>query len=179
MVVEKVLTSDYFALFGLEPRFSVDLSLLGSRYLALQAQVHPDRFAQADAAERRISMQCAARVNEAYQTLKTPLARAGYVLQLAGKTVEENRGAALLPSDFLMAQMEWRESLEEARSAADCLALENLNTQLEKEMVSRYSALGGFLDAQDWEKAREGLDCLMFLEKLRLGLEDALAELDE
>ena len=65
--------ADHFTLFGLSRGFRVDLSDLDSRYRDIQAQVHPDRFANASEAERRLSMQWATHANEAYLTLKKPL----------------------------------------------------------------------------------------------------------
>ena len=59
--------ADHFSLFGLNPGFRLDLSDLDSRYRDIQAQVHPDRFANAGDAERRLSMQWATHANEAYQ----------------------------------------------------------------------------------------------------------------
>ena len=72
--------TDHFSLFELPPGFRLDAALLDRRYLEMQSRVHPDRFASAGEAERRLSLQWATRVNEAYQTLKKPLARAKYLL---------------------------------------------------------------------------------------------------
>ena len=69
-------------------------------YRDIQGQVHPDRFAHAGEAERRLSMQWATHANEAYQTLKNPLERAQYLLQLAGHDRaggEQYRDAARFP----------------------------------------------------------------------------------
>ena len=71
---------DHFTLFGLPRLFRLDVTALDARYRELAAQVHPDRFAQAGDAERRLSLQWATRVNEAYQTLNSPLKRAQYLL---------------------------------------------------------------------------------------------------
>jgi molecular chaperone HscB len=70
----------------LKQAFRLDLTDLDSRYRDIQAQVHPDRFAHAGDAERRLSMQWATHANEAYQTLKKPLERAKYLLHLPGMT---------------------------------------------------------------------------------------------
>ena len=61
-------------------------------YFALQRDLHPDRFATRSARERAISMQQSTTVNEAYRTLKAPLARAEYLLALAGHTVNAETG---------------------------------------------------------------------------------------
>ena len=68
--------TDHFSLFELPASFRLDAALLDRRYLEMQSRVHPDRFASAGDAERRLSLQWATRVNEAYQTLKKPLPRA-------------------------------------------------------------------------------------------------------
>ena len=75
------LNQNHFELFGLPARFAVDAAALEARYHELQREVHPDRFAAAPDPERRASMQLATRVNEAYQTLKSPLGvRIGIIL---------------------------------------------------------------------------------------------------
>ena len=95
--------ADHFALFGLAPAFRIDALALDKRFREIQAQVHPDRYAHAGEPERRLSLQWATRVNEAYQTLKNPLARARYLLDLAGRAVDTDSNTAM-PPEFLMEQ---------------------------------------------------------------------------
>jgi len=76
--------NDHFALFDLPPRFAIDEALLEQAYRRVQAQVHPDRFAAAGAAERRVAMQWATLANEAFRTLRSPLARAAYLCERTG-----------------------------------------------------------------------------------------------
>src|SRR5512135_2518203 len=109
---------DFFSLFTLPARFQIDSTALEQSYRALQAQVHPDKFAHLSEAERRLSMQWATRVNEGYQTLRNPLNRARYLLSLHGIDTQEDSNTAM-PAEFLMQQMEWREALEETREARD------------------------------------------------------------
>jgi len=106
----------HFALFGLPARYAIDPEQLSRNYRQLQSEVHPDRFAAATPAERMRSMQWATHINEAYQTLKSPVARARYLLHLQGVDTQEDTNTAM-PMDFLMQQMEWREAIEEARAA--------------------------------------------------------------
>ena len=70
------LTQNHFELFGFPLVFDIDQTQLAERYRELQRSLHPDRFANASEQERRVSVQKAAQVNEAFQTLKAPLARA-------------------------------------------------------------------------------------------------------
>lgn len=111
------LSSNYFVLFGLPVSFDIDLDTLSARYREAQSAVHPDKFANASEAERRLSMQLAARVNEAYRTLKDPLLRGRYVLECRGVDLDDEDTA--FDSAFLMAQMELRERLAEVRSSTD------------------------------------------------------------
>jgi len=170
--------ADHFALFGLGREFRLDLSELDSRYRDIQAQVHPDRFVNAPDAERRLSMQWATQANEAYQTLKKPLERAKYLLNLAGFDIQAENNTAM-PVDFLMEQMEWREAVMEARSGGDHHELEHLHNRLRSDLVERYEELGDLLDRGENELATDRVRRLMFLEKLLYEIDDALASLEE
>ena len=170
------LNQNHFELFGLPARFDVDLAQLDTRYRELQREVHPDRFAAAPDAERRVSMQLATRVNEAYQTLKSPLKRAVYILQLRGVDPKLETNTAM-PTEFLMEQMSWRERIE-ARSE-EPEALLQLRAGLRDESGKIYETLHGQLDeGRDDEAARETTRMLMFYEKLVEEIDDKLAELE-
>ncbi|MDH3526037.1 MAG: Fe-S protein assembly co-chaperone HscB [Gammaproteobacteria bacterium] len=112
------LSSTYFDLFALPQSFQLDLELLDSRYRELQSTVHPDRFVNATDQERRLSMQLATRVNEGYRTLKDPLKRGRYLLELDGYSFDDEQHTTS-DSAFLMEQMELREALAEVRAADD------------------------------------------------------------
>jgi molecular chaperone HscB len=171
--------TDHFSLFGLNRAFRLVLSDLDSRYRDIQAQVHPDRFANASDAERRLSMQWATHANEAYQTLKKPLERAKYLLHLAGHDIQAENNTAM-PTDFLMEQMEWREAVMEARGGGDHHELERLHNRLRGDINGRYDELGQLIDdSSDLALATDRVRRLMFLEKLLYEIDDALASLEE
>jgi len=173
------LRADHFALFGLNRGFRLDLSDLDSRYRDIQAQVHPDRFANAGEAERRMSMQWATHANEAYQTLKKPLERAKYLLHLSGHDIQAENNTAM-PADFLIDQMEWREAVMDARHGGDHHELEHLHNRLRGDVTTRYQELGELLDdSGDLALATDRVRRLMFLEKLLHEIDDALASLEE
>lgn len=109
---------NYFQLFGLPEVFSVDLAQLGLHYRHLQGELHPDRYAHASATEQRLAVQYSALVNEAYATLRKPLDRAMYLLQLAGMN-EQEVAAQQIDGGFLITQMELREKLETMDSLVD------------------------------------------------------------
>ena len=167
------LSQNHFELFGIPPRFRVDLARLDSRYRELQREVHPDRFAAAPQSEQRASMQLSTRVNEAYQTLKSPPGRAGYLLRLQGFDPEFETNTAM-PASFLEEQLELRESLEEAVKAGDALRLATLSGQLGLQRESLLAKLETELDArQAWGEAAGTLRQLMFLEKFGEEIADA------
>jgi len=170
------LNQNHFELFGLPARFSVDAAALEASYHELQREVHPDRFAAAPDAERRVSMQLATRVNEAYQTLKSPLRRAVYMLQLRGVDPELETNTAM-PPEFLVEQISWRERIEAGSEEPE--ALLRLRAGLRDESGKIYEKLHGQLDeGRDDEAACETARMLMFYEKLDDEIDDKLAELE-
>src|SRR5581483_5336109 len=75
---------DHFRLFGLPARYRIDAAALERAYRGVQGAVHPDRYAGAGDAQKRLALQASARANEAYRTLRDPIARAEYLLALRG-----------------------------------------------------------------------------------------------
>jgi molecular chaperone HscB len=171
--------ADPFALFGLPPMFCIDPARLGERFRELQARAHPDRFARAGETERRVSLQWATRINEAYQTLKSPLSRARYLLEQAGHGADMADNTAM-PPEFLMEQMEWREAVAEARETHDAAGLEELRRRVGQRMNEGYGQLAALLDeARDHEAAADRVRQLAFLEKLLADIDEGLAALEE
>ena len=171
-------SSDHFSLFNLPCNFRLDTSVLDQRYREAQAQVHPDKYVQAGDTERRLSLQWATRVNEAYQTLKKPLPRAQYLLKIRNCPIDAENNAAM-PADFLMEQMEWREAFAEAREAQEYGELEQLHYRVRQRMSKRYEQLAELLDDQhDYALAADRVRRLMFLEKLLAEIDDGMAALE-
>lgn len=168
------LSQDHYTLFGLQRGFAIDTEELERRYRDLQARVHPDKFAQAPAAEQRLAMQQATHANEAWQTLKVPLKRAQYLLHLAGHDAQVEHNTAM-PTAFLVEQMEWRETVAEARAAADTDELDSLHHRMRKQISAQYELLHAALDErQDYPRAADLVRQLMFQEKLLHEIDDAL-----
>lgn len=167
---------EYYSLFGLPECFAMDLRLLDSAYRKVQAQVHPDRFASRSEAERRVAMQWATLANEAHQVLRNPIPRARYLLERRGVTIDAERNTAMSPA-FLMQQIEWRETVEEAH--ADVEAMQRLHKELGRDERVMIDDLRRALDEdEDLVLAAELVRRLMFMEKLRCEIDDALAQLD-
>ncbi len=152
---------DHFALFGLAPRFGIDLTALEAAYKDVQARVHPDRFAAGTAAERRVAMQWATRANEAFRSLRDDARRAAYLCELNGVPIEAESNTAMPPA-FLMQQMTWRETLDEA-GVADVAAL---RSEVE---AARRATVGEIADAadarRDFARVAALVRQLMFIDK--------------
>src|SRR5437762_14228066 len=115
-------SQNYFALFGLPQRYRFDQEELDAAYRSLQRVVHPDRYAAAGDAERRVALQSSARVNEAYRALKDPVGRAQYLLSLRGIDALAEKDTEL-PGQFLESELERREAVADAHAGRDVARL--------------------------------------------------------
>ena len=169
------LDDDDFTLFGVEQRFVQDRAALDARWRQLQAEVHPDRFASEGAAAQRLAMQWAVRVNEAYQRLKEPLSRGAYLCELRGAAIDAERNTAM-PAVFLMQQMAWRESLDEATTLAAVERLDGEVAGAEKQMLAELQRL--LDDANDPAAAAAQVRALMFVRRFREDIDRRLEALE-
>ena len=150
-------------MFGLAPAFALDAVSLERSYREIQSQIHPDRYAHAGDAERRASMQWTTRVNEAYRTLKSPVQRAKYLLEMNGVDVGFETNTQM-PTDFLLRQLELREALAEAKQPA---ALDELMAQVRREQRLLEQGIAQLVDGRKEYAAAAGeVRKLMFLDKL-------------
>jgi molecular chaperone HscB len=176
----KALTSSgsCFELFGLQPAFALDAKALETAYREIQSRVHPDRFAHAGDAERRASLQWTTRVNEAYRSLKSSVRRASHILELHGVDVAFETNTSM-PAQFLMQQMELRESIESAIARKDTKALAALQADLEKDKLSLEKQIGQAIDEKkDYPQAAGFVRELQFLEKLEAEIDSAYETLE-
>lgn len=139
---------NHFELLGLAPRFRVDVDALERAYRDLQRSVHPDRFASASDAQKRLALQASARANEAYRTLRDPVARAEYLLSLRGFDPAAETGTRL-SVPFLTRQLERREAAEEAKDAHDDRALSALIDDVRRDAGELCAEVARLLDAND------------------------------
>ena len=159
------IQQSHFDLFHLPEQYALDLQALDAAYRTVQTQVHPDRFAAAGDAQKRVAMQWAALANEAYRTLRDPLKRARYLLSLRGVDVDAENNTAMEPM-FLMQQMEWRERVEDAASARSVPELDALLEELRDEERVRFDKLAALLDNGANQPAAEAVRQLMFIERV-------------
>jgi molecular chaperone HscB len=121
---------DYFEIFSLPPHLTLDTAALEKSFYALSRRLHPDRFAARPAAEQEAALAESSRLNDAYRTLKDPITRTEYLLELEGVHMEEQSSAAtaaartsgtqkkqVVPEDLLEEAFELNMQLEEMRMA--------------------------------------------------------------
>jgi molecular chaperone HscB len=155
------------------------MASLERAYRALQSEVHPDRFARAGEAEQRLALQSSARVNEAYQALRDPVARAEYLLSLHGVEAFAETDTAL-PFEFLGRQLERREAAEEALGARNATELGALADEVRADAQTLEQRLAARLDAEAaWDAARSDVRELRFLSKLAADIDEMQAEIED
>jgi len=105
---------DYYRFFQLKRRLDLDLPDLQKRYYSLSRMVHPDRFQRGTPNEKRFALDATAILNDAYRTLRDPVARAEYFLKEEGIEAGQS-GSKRLPPELLEEVFEANEALEEVR----------------------------------------------------------------
>ena len=155
---------NFFELFNLPTQFDVDGKALDAAYRNIQRLVHPDRFVTAPEAEKRAAVQYASLVNDAYQTLKDSLKRAGHLCALNGVPVESDAHIQM-DSLFLMEQMDWREKLEAAQGSGDGEALQSLAEEQAVQREKQLMVVKECLDAGRFKDAATEIHKLMFLNR--------------
>jgi molecular chaperone HscB len=101
----------YFDALGLEPRLALDPDDLKARFYERSRQWHPDRFTRASAAEQAKALEMTSMLNDAFRTLKEPVARAEYFLRESGLDLTKE-----VPPELLEEVFELNMALEEMRS---------------------------------------------------------------
>ena len=173
------LSSDFFEIFAIPVAWQVDSSQLQSRYLKLQQEFHPDRFASHSDTEKRLAVQTASLINQAYDTLISPLKRAQYLLEL--QQIDASQDSHITSDGaFLMEQIELREALSEVRDSADPFAaLETLRTGVENSYAEQQSQFQAQYQASDFDHAFNTVAKMQFSAKLLDEIEQLEAELED
>jgi molecular chaperone HscB len=154
---------DYFEIFSLPPHLTIDTPALEKSFYALSRRLHPDRFASRPPAEQAAALAESSRLNDAYRTLKDPIARTEYLLELEGVQLEEQSSAAtaaarasgttkkqVVPEDLLEEAFELNMQLEEMRMAKK---MGEDDPQLRKDLLAAKSDFDAKLAATDADLA--------------------------
>lgn len=161
------LTSNYFQLFNLPESCDIDQDLLNDEYRKQQSDAHPDRFANAEEREKLRAVQFSSYLNEAYETLKSPLRRAAYLLSLHDidvERVDQND----LGMDLLLEQIQLREKLDELPKDESALdELDGLRADVAKKLQAKEDEFAALFAAGKYDDAKKVYHELQFLNKLR------------
>ena len=169
------MTQNFFTLLNLPEAFVVDLKKLDQHYQAVQKEIHPDRFASLNDEAKMESVKKTAQLNDAYQTLKSSIRRAEYLLHLYGFDINDEKYTAV-PQDFLLQQMEWREELETHTKNKE--ALEKLASVVAIKKKQKIDLLPTYFDKKNnLPEAIKITRELNFIEKIEQHISDALIEI--
>jgi molecular chaperone HscB len=165
---------NYFQLFQVPAQFDLDLTELGTRYLELQRNFHPDNFAAGSERDRLLAVQQAANINDAYHSLKQPLLRAEHLLALRGVKISHEQ-RSFTDTSFLMQQMELRELLGDILHSSDPYVLiDEAEQQIQQQKNVLLKLLAHALEANHHEQDLQAADIirkLKFFFKLQHELE--------
>ncbi|MCB1616558.1 MAG: Fe-S protein assembly co-chaperone HscB [Pseudomonadales bacterium] len=160
------LKENFFEIFRLQPLFHIDKQLLKRRYREIQKNIHPDRFADSDAQQKRLSQQYTSLVNEAYEVLDDDFSRALYLLQLVG--VDTTKEVTTANTDFLMEQMQLRERLAAVKEQAEPEnELAELGSVLKVKINEKARAFLQAFEKSEYDQARKVTLEWQFLVKLQ------------
>ena len=126
---------DYFTCFGFPRRLSIDQQKLETKFYELSRAFHPDFYQNKSDAEQTISLGNSAMLNTAYRTLRDPIQRAEYLLDLEAGSVKEIRTTP--PADLFEEILELQDTLDEFRASdrtSDAAAA--LRSQLQSERTA-------------------------------------------
>ncbi|WAW09311.1 Fe-S protein assembly co-chaperone HscB [Oxalobacter vibrioformis] len=170
---------NHFALFKLPEQFAMDRQALDTAYREIQRLVHPDRFVNAPASDKRAALQWASLANDAYQTLRNPLKRAAYLCSLNGFPLDAETSGPSMPPDFIFEQIEWREHLDNAKIDKDLGALETLGEHLRKRTAEQMTLIENALNNRQFSSAVQEVRKMMFLQKFAEEISFAFDALDK
>jgi molecular chaperone HscB len=149
--------SDYFAMFELPRKLWIEMGALEKKFLQLSWKLHPDNFVGATEQEREISLQRSSELNDAYRTLRDPIARVEYLLAIEG-TRKNGENKQQAPPELLEEVFELNESLDELREAkaegSDTALLRHKLEDAEKNFEEKLAQVDTELQlaAREWDQ---------------------------
>jgi molecular chaperone HscB len=157
---------NYFELFDLKTSFFVDDEVLKKAYQDQVTRFHPDNFVTKSQAVQLQALQNTSLVNSAYTTLKTPLNRASYLLNLENINPFDEKDTNM-DANFLISQIELREQLENIKEEKDNLALDNFTEQVQDFIKDNITSISeAFTQSLDLQEIKTLVRELKFYEQL-------------
>ena len=174
-----LFSKNYFEIFNLPLTYDIDLTKAGELFLELQKKVHPDRYASAGDQEKRIAMQQTSLINQAFQTLKNPVARAQYMLKLKGLDMDSETDTTM-DAAFLMEQMEFRESIAEVQDNSDPLAeLDKMSADLKNKLEDLMNDFTLSFSEASYDAGREIVRKMQFIIKAKKEVDELSEKLED
>ncbi|MGH9603947.1 MAG: Fe-S protein assembly co-chaperone HscB [Terriglobales bacterium] len=168
--VQPAAAIDNFSFFGRPRKLNVDVAALERDFYRLSRKLHPDVYARAGEREQQWSLEKSSQLNDAYRTLKDPIARTAYLLGLEGVQLEEQSKAAtdrarqtgeekkqVVPPDMLEEAFALNMQLEELRmekksggaDPAVVAELQAAKARFEQKLEALAGELRGYWNAWD------------------------------
>jgi molecular chaperone HscB len=199
--IEPDADQTYFEMFSLPPKLTIDTAALERAFYKLSRKLHPDLYARKSAEEQAWSLRQSSLLNDAYRTLKDPVARTAYLLKLEGVRIEdentENRDPQAkqnrVPADLLEEVFELNMQLEEMRAnlkmGEDDPALrsdleraqaqfKSMLTSVDEDLRDAWAAWDLALDTNDAAGKTKQKDAMVALLDRRSYLRNLLREVD-
>jgi molecular chaperone HscB len=177
---------DRFAALGVPRKFSIDLEVAEGNFKKLSRQVHPDRFATSDPRARKAALSRTVQLNEAWRTLKDPMRRAEYLLELAGfglkgddrKPASQDAATREVsaPPTLLMEILELREELSAALRAGNSGKVHAMAEAMRARRADTFAALATALDDPSGAKMDEAARSMVELRYVQRFLDEVPAD---
>jgi len=156
---------NYFELFSLEVDFTIDLNALESVYQTQIQVFHPDNFVTKSDKEKSIALQNTSLINTVYDTLKSPLLRATYLLELQGINAFDEKDTQM-DMDFLLSQIALREQLESIESSKDEPSLDDFIEDISQKIKQNISQVKQLFVVNEFDKIKNLVRELKFYKQL-------------
>lgn len=157
----------HFEWFSIPRNFDIDLRALRAKYLDLQKQLHPDKSAGLSDANQNQAVVLNTKLNDAYDSLKDPVKRAIYLLELSGIEYDADRQTQNDPI-YLMQQLEIREELGDLTAESSHLdeSLDKFRSLALAQLEQYSEEFRLAYDKADWPLACAAIGRMMFARKL-------------
>lgn len=162
---------DYFSFFGLPRKLNIDREALQKEFYVLSRRLHPDLYARATGREQEFALEKSSQLNDAYRTLRDPIARTEYLLKLYGVHTEEQSKSATeqarktgetkkqaVPPELLEEVFELNMQLEELRMSKKMGAADPETVAALEQAKKNFEGKLGEIDQQlrgvwnEWDK---------------------------
>ena len=173
------IAKNFFEIFSLPASWEIDHNVLDKKFRTLQLTFHPDRYANKNDFEKRLAVQTASTINQAYETLSSPLLRAQYLLKLEGFDADQE---SHITSDgqFPMQQMVLREALSDAKDSANPKdALVSLSIEAQQAAAKIQADFAQYFNTKEYNQAFDALAKMQFACKFVSDISSLEAELEE